>query len=147
MQRTLGPVLWILVLTLAFAACGDDDDDGPAAPAAFDLTGTWVMQETIDATACGEGTDTDSWTMTVVQEGNDVTIDTPDGQFSGTVSGDRVSWRGSYSYDGGTLTITSMVIRVVNDGDGLNGTVQWSWTDGSLSCSGSTLVSGTRTGA
>lgn len=136
-------VLLVVFLGLFVHACSDEDDSGTLAPPAFDLTDSWSISETVDATGCGEGTLVDDWTLTATQSGNSLTAVTPVGTFTGTVSGSRVRWSGDYPEDGGTTTIT-VTATIDSSGDALSGTSTWSWTDGTNSCSGTSVFTGTR---
>jgi len=50
---------------------------------------------------------------------------------------------GSFPEDGGTVTVNATLI-VSAEGDSMQGSDDWTWTDGSESCSGSDSLSGTR---
>jgi hypothetical protein len=135
-----------LVLFLATTICcggggdGDSDDGGTCANAA----GTWEMTERVDATDCGDGTYTQHRTYTVTQSGCTITVvpsDHPNLSFSGSMSGNQISWSGSWPEDGGTTTAN---ISATINGDSISGSFSWSWTDGTDSCNGTTRINGTR---
>jgi hypothetical protein len=111
------------------------------------FAGTWSITTTNNANTCGDPTGVpESFNITVTQTGSSITVvtDLPGvGPFSGTVSGNSVSWSGSYPESGGTTTITSLTATV--SGNSLSGSSNWSWTDGIDSCSGSDTFTGTRT--
>lgn len=144
--RPLFSILWCALIFTTLLGCGDDDDgSGPGllAPTS-DLTGTWSISETVDATACGEGIYDDDYTAAVVQNGNTLSVTIGGLVFNGTISGSRVSWTGSFPEDGGTTTITSMTLTVDPAGDALSGSSTWRWTDGVDTCSGTTTVAGSK---
>lgn len=128
-------------LTVAVAACGGDDGD--CAEPITDGTGTWTITEVVDGSDCDEGTYTENYTVSVTQSGNSLTVVAPTGTFSGEICGNKVSWSGSYPEDGGTTTAT-IDLTVSADGNSLNGSVTWSWTDGSDSCAGTSQTTGSR---
>lgn len=138
-MNTAGKIVLVL-LTLIVAACGgggggSSNPQAPKAPIA-DLSGTWEITESGTSTCVGLQTYTDAYTITVVQNGNDLTITTPDGTVTGTIDGNSVSWSGRYPKNGGTTTVVSVNITVSVDGDTLSGSASWSWTNGTESCSG-----------
>lgn len=137
---------------LALCACGGGGGGGgegtpPAtrAPSA-DLTGTWTVTETGVSNCPGEATfSVGPYQVNVTQSGNNLTVVTPAGTFSGTIDGDKAKWTGSYPEDGGTTTITSMTLTVSADDNHFSGSSTWSWSDGRNTCSGTTqAINGTR---
>lgn len=138
-------ILLLLLATGSLLACGgsddDDNDGGSSTPGNF--AGTWSISEVVDASDCGEGIYTTTYSITVTQSGSSISVVTPVGTFSGTVSGNSLSWTGSYPEDGGTTTIDSLTGNL--SGSTISGTSSWSWTDGAFSCSGTTTWTGTRT--
>lgn len=146
MKRIL---LWMgmVVFLVAVISCGGGGDgDGGGGGTCEEVAGTWDMTEVVDATDCGDGTYTENITYTVTQNGCNITVvpsSNPSLSFSGSVNNDRISWKGSWPEDGGTVTAT---IDITINGNSLSGSATWSWTDGSDSCSGTTQLSGTRTG-
>lgn len=121
-------------------------------PPTVDLTGTWFISEIITSanSVCSDTVgNTDSYTVTVVQNGNELTVvlgddaELPSGTtFTGTISGNQINWSGSYPTAGGTTTVNNTDITA-NDST-MSGTANWSWSDGTDSCQGTTSVSGTR---
>jgi len=145
---------WLTLILFALAACGGGGGGGgggvggggPASPIA-DVSGTWTITE--QGVSDCEGEETFSrgpYQVTVTQTGNNLTVVTPVGTFSGTINGDKVSWGGSYpEQGGGTTTINSMTLTVAADGNSFSGSSTWSWSDGTESCSGTTqATNGTR---
>jgi hypothetical protein len=111
------------------------------------VSGEWLLHEEIDDTACGGNGDTDDYSITVTEDGTGLSVDTPNGIFTGTISGSKVSWTGQYysSEDKGWVTIKSLSVTV--SGDSLSGTANWDFRqtkEGAIVCSGTTHVSGTR---
>lgn len=149
-MRNIFHLVSVLILGVTLSACGgsggggDSDTEAPIA----DVSGTWDITETMGSNDCGElPGETDNYEVTVTMNGNDVTVVTPVGTFTGTLDGDQLEWTGSYPEDGGTTTITSMDLTVSSNGSSLSGTTRWRWTDGNTSCSGRTSVVGVRTSA
>lgn len=135
---------------LCLAGCfsgGGGGGDNPTGP--VDVNGQWLVSETVDASACGQSSShRDSYEISVSQNGDAiaVTATTDDGPqtFYGTLSGTMLGWTGSFSLDGGTVTITSMSVTVDSTCNSFGGSSSWSWSDGSYSCAGTTQISGTR---
>ena len=110
------------------------------------VAGTWNTTEVVDATDCGEGIYTENNTYTVTQDGCNITVSSRGTTVNGTVNGSVINWTGSYQEDGGTVIDT---VSITITGDNLSGSSQWTWTDNTDptdTCSGTTQVSGTRTG-
>ncbi len=92
---------------------------------------------------CGDGIYTDTYTMTVTQSGNDVTVLVSGLSFTGTLEGNRLRWSGSYPDDGG-ITTANVDVTISDDGNSLSGSASWTFTAGSFTCSGTTQVSGVK---
>jgi len=105
------------------------------------VSGVWSITETVNATACGEGTYTDTYNITVTQNGSDLTVSTPVGVFDGQIDGNQLEWEGSYSEDGGIVEVD---LTLTVNGNSLTGSSTWTWSDGVASCAGTTSVSGVR---
>lgn len=152
-KKLISFIFFALPPTLLFLACGGGggggDSGGGKAPqtSCANVAGTWNTTEQVNATACGEGTYTESLTYNVSQDGCNITV-APQGTnliFNGTVNGNQISWSGSYPEEGGTTTITSLTLTLSSDGNTFSGSNSWTWSDGASRCSGTTNVSGSRT--
>ena len=140
-----------LSVVLLFSGCDiiDDDDTTIVVPVYTepigDLEGTtWSVTENVNATACDGGIYNDYYSVSVVsQSGNTLTVSTSAGTFSGTFSGDQISWSGTYAQDGGmTTSTTSLTVNSVCSS--LSGSAVWTWSDGSTTCSGTSQVTAIR---
>jgi len=139
-----------LVVTSLLAACGGGgggDGAGPGATPPADVSGTWAIHETIDDHACNGTGDTADYSISVTQQGNQITVVAGANTFHGTVNGNSIGWTGQYSDAslGGYVTITSMTVTV--NGASLSGSAHWDFRttqSGTVACSGTTAVSGTR---
>lgn len=109
------------------------------------LTGYWNYQEYVGVNSCDEPTGGlwDETTFYVSQSGNTLTISVGGSEI------DTVRLSGysivdidldSFPEQGGTLTETAMSLTVEPNGLTINGEIQWSWTNGSDSCSGKFTV-------
>lgn len=132
---------------LVLAACGDGDSGPQLQPPVADISGKWSITEKSDETKCGGGIVTTKYTVTVTQSDNILIVTTPAGKFNGTISGNTISWTGSFPEDGGTTTIDSMTLTVSSTGKSISGTSSWTWTNGNgtFTCSGTSQISGTKT--
>ncbi|XPS90037.1 uncharacterized protein Dvar_80560 [Desulfosarcina variabilis str. Montpellier] len=111
----------------------------------IDVAGTWQVTDINDETDCGEGINTVEYTIYITQNGEQITVDKdPEGTFTGTLSGNTITWSGSYPEDGGTTTILSMTVDVSDDGNTFTSQSSWSWTDGIDSCSGTSQGEGVK---
>jgi len=139
--------LFALGLAGILASGGGGGGDGNGEDPIGNVEGTWTITETItNATGvCAESIgSTDSYQLEASQNGNELTVVTPGGTFTGTLSGDQIEWSGSYPEEGGTTTINSMDVTVAADCNSISGSTTWSWSGQGESCTGTTSVSGTR---
>ncbi len=153
-MKTIKGYVVILVSAAAIAttgACGSSGggSNNNACTASgtcnVNVTGTWSTTEQVSASACGSAfTDYNSYTVT--QTGCNIVVSSASGAgpFNGAVNGSQICWTGSYPNNGGTTTITSLVLTVDSSGTSFQGTSHWTWSDGSTSCSGTTQVTGTK---
>lgn len=141
-------LVWI---TLATGGCGGDDDGvGPPDDTCADMgTATYVGTEDVAVTsgACPTATDVDV-TFTIVQAAGSCTFTLANSLvsgtvFSGTVSGNDVSWTGSYPSASGTVTINSVDAALSADLTALSGSFDWTY-QGNTQCTGTTTFALTR---
>ena len=146
----------VLVTVLALlSACGgggggtDNSNIGSkktgSNPPIGDMSGTWQVAGTdISSTAACNGVGFNV-TATIIQSGNDLNVTgLRASTLSGTISGNQISFLGSYAEDGGTTTISKSILTITTDCNQFTGNDSWSWTDGSFSCSGTSTYTGTR---
>jgi hypothetical protein len=81
--------------------------------------------------------------VTIVQEGNALAGQTLGATFPGTICGNQIQMSGSFSEYGETTTV-DLQLTVSADGNSLEGSDSWNWTDGVESCGGSESLRGTR---
>jgi len=115
---------------------------------AIDLSGTWNVQETKYGNCEGSTyPQYEAYTATASQTGNDFnsiyTSDNETNTISGTISGNALTWQETRTDDNGTTSI-DFSGTVSGDGNTINGTATWTWTDGSDNCSGTTQITVTR---
>ena len=135
---------FLIYFILSGMGCKKDGEEisGPQKPSS-DLSGTWVVDETISGN-CPEVkypfTRTDIYLVT--QSGNKLTILTTStgGSFEGTISADKVTWERTLPESGGELKL-NFSGRVSSDGQSISGDATWIWSLGNLSCSGSAEIS------
>jgi len=148
-SRILYPVL---MLAMFFSACsGGSGDNGAGGNNAEsiapigDMSGTWQVAGTdTSSTAACNGV-AFNITATIVQSGSNLNVTGfRTSSLSGTISGNQMSFAGSYPEDGGTTTISQSILSITSDCNQFSGSDSWSWTDGSFSCSGTSIYTGTR---
>ena len=155
------PLTWFMAVLLAgfVAGCGGGGDSGPAplvAPIGL-VFGNWAITETVttaDNPACASSGNNalDNYALAVTQTGNDLTVTRgAEPAVAVTISGDQVTWSGN-SYDepgipGGRTTVTSASATVGATCDDVTGSFNWTHTNPSLSCSGTTTFTGTGDGS
>ncbi len=149
-------ICWItsLLIFLALAGCGGGGGGGgdaggssttPVSTSCVNAAGDWSTQETVNGTDCGTGVFDEYFNYTVSQNSCAITVvDDVGNPFIGNISGDGISWTGSFPKDGGTITITDMSLTIAPNGGSLSGPASWTWSDGTRSCSGVTNIAGTR---
>src|SRR5262245_57792166 len=124
------------------AACGGGGGEQPPPPPppptpVADLSGRWSVTESGVSSCPGESTYSDSYEISIVQSGSNISVATPVGNFTGTLNGRSFSWSGSYDEPrGGKTTISSLTATVANDDNSFAGSSHWTWTQGTDSCSG-----------
>ena len=139
-------LLFSMSLTLSGCGGGGGSSSNTSGVSAKDVSGKWSVHEVVNESACGLGNETNDYNVTVVQSGAQITLTDSNGNtYTGSVNGSTISWKGSFSRDGGTVTITSMTLTLSSDGDSLNGTANWTWTGSGKTCSGTTQITATKT--
>lgn len=122
----------------------DQDCNGSDAQASSGSTladGIWYVTETSGSNSCGEPVGVkDYYSAQLSTSGSTVTIVLDVGTFYGTLSGNTLSWTGSYPEDGGTTTI-NLEVTIASDGKSVSGSSSWRWSDGYYSCSGFSSIS------
>ena len=127
---------------LAFAACGGKGA-GCAEPS--DVAGVWEVTATSISDSCSGGLGSYTFPVTIAQDGNTLSGENPDGTLTGTVCGDRIQMSGTgvgKTWEG--TTTVNLQLTISADGNSVEGSDTWKWTDGLLSCEGSNSLSGTR---
>jgi len=123
----------------------DPTPDPTPNPGIIQVQGKWTVTDENDQRNCGEGINTVVYTLSVQQDGERVTVTKkPEGTFTGSISGNTITWSGSYPEDGGTTTILSMTVTVSDDGKTFTSQANWSWSDGDESCTGTSQGQGVR---
>jgi hypothetical protein len=125
---------------LAFAACGDGDGD---CGEPLDVAGEWLMTATPIEDTCDGDLTPYMFGVTIIQEGNALAGQTLGATFPGTICGNQIQMNGSFSEYGETTTV-NLRLTVSADGNSVEGSDTWNWTDGVESCGGSESLSGTR---
>lgn len=118
---------------------GSRQQTPPAQP--IDIAGSWFVDEFCNQQNCGEPNESQMYNVDVVQNGTNVTLTSFQGTFFGTLSGNVLSYSGSYPEDGGTATFTATVTFDASVSN-YSGSSSWTWTDGAFSCSGTCDLSG-----
>lgn len=104
-------------------------------------SGTWEMTEQIYPDFCPLPLYTRNMSIPAIQDGCDVTIHTYGGVFTKTLNNNSITLTGSHAENGGM--VTGNYIFTFN-GNNIEGSSTWTWTDGILVCTGSTQLSGSR---
>jgi hypothetical protein len=112
------------------------------------VDGTWAVNETVVTDECEDDVgSTDSYTVAIAQDGATITVTVNGNDYSGTVDGSIVDWKGSYDdeQDGGT--VEDHVHAVIDaGGDHFDGKSTWTFQsqDDDTTCGGSTSFTGDR---
>ena len=137
--------VWAVSLILVLVtSCGGSQ---ALVDAAVDLAGIWTITETVESTTppCDEmvGIVT-TITLEIIQNGNDLTMTVEEEggtTFTGTISGNTVTWSGNAFAEGGTMNMSADATATENN---LSGTISWQWSSGEVTCSGTSTITGTR---
>lgn len=132
-------------LDSAASGSGIDSEIGLYSPDGLMLAGTWYVQSITGPNTCGDpvGVVQDSGTFSITQSGDSYVVHMSD------LTTDTVRLSGykvididlsTYPQDGGTVTETAMSLSVEPDGRSINGSLSWSWTDGSVTCTGTDSI-------
>lgn len=111
------------------------------------INGTWAGSDNVDASSCGQGTYSDSGSMVITQAAGSCSLSISYydlGTWPGSVSGSSLTFSGSYPKDNGTVTLDNVDLTISQDLTTISGTITWSYTGPTKSCSGSTTISGTK---
>lgn len=105
------------------------------------VQGKWRIIEEADASACGEGTETTIYSLRVLESNSGLSVISNVGSFSAGLSGLSLQWSGSFAEDGGTTSaeVNVMFAESLHD---LTGVSQWTWSNGSQSCEGTSFFTG-----
>lgn len=125
-----------VVAMAGLVGCGNE----PSGPEGG-VAGNWHVDATIDATQCNEGVYSESFTIKISQSGNTLDVDIEGASFNGTLNGAQGTWHGSYPEDNGTTTET-YTVTFANSNTTMAGGSTWTWSDGNLSCSGTSTLTG-----
>ena len=107
------------------------------------VAGNWSVSYTDDGTACGDGITTGTVAVLIEQNGDALTVTIEGIVYTGTLSGTNTTWSGSYPDDGGT-TSEQFTVVFADNGTTLSGGSTWTWTNGVMSCSGSSTITGSK---
>jgi hypothetical protein len=140
MRKALNTALAAAFVTAALTACSDDSSEPTTT---LDIAGTWTITENVDGTDCGDGTYTDTYDLSVSQNGSSITVGIGGLTFSGTLNGSNLTWSGSFPEDGGTTSV-NITATVASSGDSLSGSSTWGWSDGVESCAGTSTFTGVK---
>jgi len=140
-------IIWIclgLMLLSTISGCGGDDVSAPVLTPMVNVTGYWDTTEVVDNSACGRSDDVGADTYLFVQDGDFLNIQTASNIFGGMVIGSALTWQGQFAEAGGVTTIDQLHMNVDATNSSFSGKIDWSWSDGLNSCTGSTAMTGTR---
>lgn len=106
------------------------------------IAGTWRVNEATDASECGEGSYSDTYTATVTPaSANYVSVSANGITRPGVVGHNVMNYDVSFPEDGGTTRSSGTIYF---DGDSFTGNGTFTYTEGGFSCSGSSSLSGVR---
>jgi len=145
-MRYLASLIFALVLSVAFVACGGEE--AVCAERVADPGGVWCMTDTNIETTCEGGLNPPrDYFMRILQEGSDLSAATNYGWLKGRICGDQIRMSGESSRTSGDYTTTvtgNMELTISADGNSMEGSVTWAGTTPDQSCRGKDLMSGYR---
>lgn len=128
---------------LILSACSSDES--PPQPPIGDISGAWEINEQSFSSnsLCA---DTIFYVLDVTQNESEVAATGGSNRmYQGTLSGNVLSGTGSFTRAGGITTITSSSAVIADNCSTLTAVSNWTWTNGTDSCSGTTESTGVRT--
>ncbi|MDH5766168.1 MAG: hypothetical protein OEZ38_09145 [Gammaproteobacteria bacterium] len=144
--QTIKQITTTALLSGAIILTGCSSDSAPPPPPAApigDISGTWAIYEAYTSASAG-CSGYDSYTLTTAQSGNSVTVTDNSGNvFNGTLSGNKLTWSGSYPDYPGT-TSSNVTVTIGASCTTLTATATWSYSETGFSCSGTSTSTGTR---
>jgi hypothetical protein len=150
--RALGFAGCILLLACGGSSSGGGTSSGSGSGSSGtcdDVNGTWTGSAQVDASACGEGSYTDTGSLVLTQSTGSCSVAVSYysyGSMNGTVSGSTLTFSGSYPKFNGTVTLDNVQVSVSSDLTTIAGTVPWSYKGSTKTCSGTTKITGTKSG-
>ncbi len=136
-------IFLVCLLSLIMGCSNTDGGDEIPVPSSTpkDVAGTWQTVETVTGDCSGEQypfTVYDTYLVTQSGSNLTITIQSRSVQVTGTISGNHISWQGSFPDDGGTLSV--VFSGALNSVSQISGTGTWEWSDGSYTCHGTTQI-------
>lgn len=119
----------------------ESSSSSSSSSATANLSGTWQVLAADDGSECGEGISSYTTNYTVVHTDNSLRVTVDNNTYTGTVSGKRLIWSGSYEEDGGTTTLS---VTADIDGETIQGSSRWTYRYEDEFCNGTTQFSGSR---
>ncbi len=136
-------VVWLCAM-LTVCGCPHNEDGGSTSTEA-NIAGKWTWSRT-DNSSCN-GVSYESGTFTVTQNGSNISVydAVANRTLTGTISGNTISFSGSFAEYGGTTNATA-TLTLSADKNSCSGGASWTWTGPSKICTGTkTYTAFTRT--
>ena len=132
MMRVLSCCL--MITALVFISCSSSNDPGPTIQL---QSGTYQVNEQESGSCADPGGETDNYQLQLTVE---------DETLVGTISGNTVTVTPPppFAEDGGTVTVSSITVTITST-TSFTGSINYSWTDGSDSCTGFIAMQGNKT--
>jgi hypothetical protein len=108
----------------------------------LDVAGGWLITATPIEDTCDGDLSSYMFLVTITQDGSALAGQAFGAVFPGTICGDQIEMGGSFAEYGETTTV-NIQLTVSAEGNSLDGSDTWNWTDGVESCGGSESLSGT----
>jgi hypothetical protein len=146
-MRYLTSLIFALALSVAFVACGGGGGEAECAEPIADPGGVWCMTDTNIENTCGDPLPPRDYFLRIGQQGSDLSAASNFGWLEGTICGDQIRMSGEFSRTSGDYYIAStgnMELSISADGNSVEGSEAWTWTDPNQTCRGKNLVSGYR---
>lgn len=110
------------------------------------VSGNWNLTTKAVADSCGEFAESEFEAEIEISD-DDISLEFAGESITGSIKDGKIVFNNiSYAFEGGTSTSDQLVLTFDKDGK-LSGTLDWQWTDGTDSCSGSDEISLVKTTA